>query len=63
MSTSAETASAAERAEGHYWVRWLASGNWDVLYWRDGIFWDHCDGGFRPENFVVGPQIFPPSVH
>lgn len=51
-----------ERAEGHYWVRWSGSSLWDVLYWRDGYFWDHADCGFLEDNFVVGHRIWPPGV-
>lgn len=52
-----------DRAEGHYWVRWGSSKNWDVLYWRDGYFWDHNDAGYLPDNFTVGHQVFPPNIN
>lgn len=50
-----------ERPKGHYWVRWACSQNWDVLFWRDGKFWDHHDCGFPADAFKIGPRIFPPG--
>ncbi|KFL31720.1 hypothetical protein JP75_06505 [Devosia riboflavina] len=49
------------RPEGHYWVRFGTSPLWDVMYWRDGYFWDTADGGYKADNFEVGPQVFPPG--
>lgn len=65
-TTEAERMSSNEqpsRAEGHYWVRWNASQNWDVMYWLDGFFWDNNDAGFRSDDFTVGPRIYPPGIN
>lgn len=50
-----------ERAEGHYWVRFRSSEHWDVLFWRDGMFWHHQDGGYGQQNFEVGPRVHSPG--
>ena len=50
-----------DREEGHYWVRWSGGVIWDVLYWRDGHFWDFQDCGYRPEHFRIGHRVYPPD--
>ncbi|WP_197410724.1 hypothetical protein [Devosia epidermidihirudinis] len=51
-----------ERPEGHYWTRWGSNPNWDVMFWREGYFWDQQDCGYLPENFgEIGPQVLPPG--
>lgn len=53
--------STKDRLEGHYWVRFGTSPNWDVVYWRDGHFWDNGDSGYGPDNFEVGPRVYSPA--
>jgi hypothetical protein len=45
----------------HYWLRFDGSKLWDVMVYRDGIFWDHEDRGFSPGSFTIGPIAHEPG--
>lgn len=51
----------AERPEGHYWVRFGAAHDWEVMRWDGAFFWGTAGDGYRGVDFEVGPQVFSPT--